>query len=210
MITMSLTAVGLGGAGVRLASIDADGNLLAAGQLTFDGTTLALGPDLNLVRDAADALALRRGTNPQALRVYNTFTDTSNYERVGISWAGNVWTIGLAVAGTGNADRAGILTIGNNGDFVIATPGASNLWKFQGAGNGGGFIPSANNTRDIGNATTAIRNIFVAGAVANRTKAGTPVDGDVNTPTDGMLIVDTTASKIWARIGGVWKGVVVA
>jgi lysophospholipase L1-like esterase len=53
-------------------------------------------------------------------------------------------------------------------------------------------------------------NITATGAIVHRTKAGTPVDGDVSGPVDGMVIVDTTASKIWTRIGGVWKGVAVA
>lgn len=48
------------------------------------------------------------------------------------------------------------------------------------------------------------------GGVATIVKAGTPVDGDYNTPTDGTLVVDSTGSKIWARVGGVWKGVAIA
>ena len=57
--------------------------------------------DLALFKDAADTLAQRRGTNAQAHRVYNTFTDASNYERLGISWSGNVCTITTQAAGTG-------------------------------------------------------------------------------------------------------------
>lgn len=38
------------------------------------------------------------------------------------------------------------------------------------------------------------------------TKAGTPTDADVpGGATDGDTIIDTTASKIWVRIGGTWK-----
>jgi len=37
-------------------------------------------------------------------------------------------------------------------------------------------------------------------------KAGTPTDADVpGGASDGDVIVDTTASKIWVRIGGTWK-----
>lgn len=37
-------------------------------------------------------------------------------------------------------------------------------------------------------------------------KAGTPTDADVpGGATDGDTIIDTTASKIWVRIGGTWK-----
>lgn len=42
-------------------------------------------------------------------------------------------------------------------------------------------------------------------------KAGTPVDGDiVGGAADGDIVVDSTGNKIWVRIGGTWKGVVVA
>jgi hypothetical protein len=50
--------------------------------------------------------------------------------------------------------------------------------------------------------------------LAVRTKAGTPADGDFANQTpgdtipnvqDGMIVADTTASRIWVRIGEVWK-----
>lgn len=41
-------------------------------------------------------------------------------------------------------------------------------------------------------------------------KAGAPTDADVVNPTDGMIVGDSAGSKIWIRLGGVWKGVVVA
>jgi len=37
------------------------------------------------------------------------------------------------------------------------------------------------------------------------TKAGTPVDGDFGVARDGLCCIDTTASKFWIRVGGVWK-----
>jgi hypothetical protein len=43
----------------------------------------------------------RVGINPQAFRVYNTYTDASNYERLSISWASNICTIGTQNGGTG-------------------------------------------------------------------------------------------------------------
>jgi len=46
---------------------------------------------------------IRRGTNAQTFRVYNTFTDASNYERGVFDWGttSNVLTIGAQAAGTG-------------------------------------------------------------------------------------------------------------
>ena len=48
-------------------------------------------------------------------------------------------------------------------------------------------------------------------AVATKQKAGAPVDGDwAAAPPNGTLVVDSTNNKIWARVGGTWKGVVIA
>jgi hypothetical protein len=42
------------------------------------------------------------------------------------------------------------------------------------------------------------------------TKAGAPNDFDFIGPADGFVAIDTTNSRIYVRIGGVWKSVVVA
>jgi hypothetical protein len=53
--------------------------------------------------------------------------------------------------------------------------------------------------------------LWAVDGVATKTKAGTPADGDFQTtPPDGAIVVDTTANKIWVRVGGTWKSVVVA
>ena len=62
-------------------------------------------PYLALYKDANDILAQRRTTNAQAFRVYNTYTDASNYERAEMGWSGNVFYIGIGNAGTGTARR---------------------------------------------------------------------------------------------------------
>ena len=57
--------------------------------------------DLFLRRDAAGVLAQYNGSNGQAYRLYNTFTDASNHERLSLRWASNVAIIGTEAAGTG-------------------------------------------------------------------------------------------------------------
>jgi hypothetical protein len=66
--------------------------------------------DVTLYRDAADSLALRRTTNAQSLKVYNTFTDAGNYERGGINWASNTLQFGTENSGTGSARSLAFLT----------------------------------------------------------------------------------------------------
>ena len=67
------------------------------------GTTHGTDGDTRLYRDAAYALAQRNSTNAQTLRVYNTYTDASNYERGVFDWTtnSNVLTIGTQKLGTG-------------------------------------------------------------------------------------------------------------
>jgi hypothetical protein len=63
--------------------------------------TLAGTSDIALFRDAAGQMAQRAGTQSQNFRIYNTFTDVSNYERAVFGWNTNVLTIGTEAAGTG-------------------------------------------------------------------------------------------------------------
>lgn len=64
----------------------------------------------------SNTLALRFGVEPQALRIYNTRTDASNYERAMMSWkaSSNVFQIGTEAAGTGSVRNIAV-TGGNVG-----------------------------------------------------------------------------------------------
>lgn len=91
------------------------------------GTSLD-GVDVFIARDAANALALRNGTNSQSLAVYNTYTDASNYERLRLyGTAGSAYTIASEAAGTGTVRDlvfATGLSIADAKDIVIgATTG---------------------------------------------------------------------------------------
>jgi len=87
--------------------------------LPFDGRlswTLSTDPgsteQVVLVRDADAVLAQRNGTSAQTFRVYNTFTNSSNYERGKIEWSSNVLRIGTEKAGTGSARALELQTDG--------------------------------------------------------------------------------------------------
>ena len=105
------------------------------------GAADATGGDTNLYRDAAGTFAQRNGTNAQTFRIYNTYTDASNYERLGITWASNICTIGLAQAGTGSVRSLVIAganaTSGAGGDVTITAGNGS------GTGAGGNLILQA-------------------------------------------------------------------
>ena len=81
--------------------------------IAWSSTTSANGSaDLSLFRDAANTLAQRNSTNAQTFRLYNTFTDASNYERGKMEWASNVLRIGTEKAGTGTARALELQTDG--------------------------------------------------------------------------------------------------
>jgi hypothetical protein len=96
--------------------------IASAGTLNWTNGYATATIDLSLFRDAAQTLAQRNGTNAQTFRLYNTFTDASNYERGKFEWASNVLRIGTEKAGTGTAralefqtDGTTRLTIGATG-----------------------------------------------------------------------------------------------
>jgi hypothetical protein len=107
--------------------------------------------DLRLFRDAANTLAQRNGTDAQAFRVYNTYTDASNYERLSTTWSSNVCYTKPENAGTGSA-RLYVPVTGST--TVASLPSASTA----GAG-ARAFVTDAN-------ATTFLST--VAGGGANK------------------------------------------
>jgi hypothetical protein len=98
---------------------------LYAGTVDVGGSGDAL-----LVRDAANVVAQRNAANAQALRVYNTFTDASNYERGMMGWASNRLQIGVANAGTGSARSLDIF-----GNGISVKQGSTDTWYFLVGGN---------------------------------------------------------------------------
>jgi hypothetical protein len=79
--------------------------------------------DLILTRDAANTLAQRNSTNPQAFNIYNTFTNASNYERLRFGWTSNAFEIKPENAGTGSARVIHI------SGLPTSNPGAGILWN---------------------------------------------------------------------------------
>lgn len=159
--------------------------------LQFQASSLILTPQIG------GLVEQRNGTNPQVLRIYNTFTDASNYERLRIEWTGNNLQIGTQNLGTGTG-RAMILRSATTLDFGS---GGNDYWRVNGS-----FFPLTDNIADIGVAgSLRPRNVFIAGAVATGVKAGAAIDADVNSPADGMLRVDSTNNRLYVRVGGTWR-----
>lgn len=87
-------------------------------------------------------------TNPQTLRVYNTFTDASNYERIAIQANSSNSRIAVQNAGTGVARALEFET------------GGVQSWRIT---TGGTFTPMTDNAYDIGTKTTfRVRDLFMS------------------------------------------------
>jgi len=90
--------------GAQQAYMTNAGGLVASILVSTSG--LSMGPtlggaDLTLTRDTADTLALRRSTNAQTFRCYETYTDASNYSRWYQTFSGGFAYYGTQAAGTG-------------------------------------------------------------------------------------------------------------
>lgn len=113
--------------------------------------------DLFLVRDgAANTLAQRNGTAAQAFRVYNTYTDASNYERGALEWSGNNLYLRAQNAGTGSSRSVVV-----DGSAVYLSSGGTLRWFVDG---GGVIKASLDNTYDIGaSGASRPRHIYLGG-----------------------------------------------
>lgn len=102
-------------------------NVQLASSTTFGwtaGTDAFAALETILVRDAAYTIAQRNGVNPQALRVYNTYTSGTDYERGKFAWESNILRIGTEKLGTGAARALELQTDGTT-RLTLATNGTA-------------------------------------------------------------------------------------
>jgi hypothetical protein len=85
------------------------------------GDPTATAEDLVLLRDAAYWLGLRNGTNAHNLSVYNTFTSSTNYERLDLVWSSNIATIGTDKGSGGGSARVLQFKTGGTVSIAIGT-----------------------------------------------------------------------------------------
>lgn len=87
---------------------------------SISGTTAI---DTGFVRDGtAGIIAARVSTTAHTLRIYNTYTDASNYERGNVGFLSNIYTIGAYAAGTGTLRGINLGVSGNSIGLFGVTP----------------------------------------------------------------------------------------
>ena len=156
--------------GVSQFSVSKAGTLTTTGPAALGdgpGDNLVIGANAVLWGEAANVLALRNGASAQALNIYNSYTDGSNYERGFFAFRANVLSIGSEALGTGTL-RAIALVAGSNS--VTMTPGASNLLTLNGSLTIGGTFLAAGHVR----AGAGSYFYFNGGS-----QIGSPADGNV-------------------------------
>lgn len=111
--------------------------------LTWTNDTGLTSIDLRLYRDSANTLAQRNGTAPQSFRIYNTYTDPSNWERLAFFWSSSTAYIDIDGAGTGNYARSLYIGTSNGaindnrtvyfgtGSLTFGGGGSVNVFRFH-------------------------------------------------------------------------------
>ena len=115
-----------GGSSVDLASPSAIGSTTPnTGKFTtLEATTSLQISTSGFLFGGTNLLENRNSTNAQTFRIYNTFTDASNYERGFFRWNTNVLELGTEVAGTGTARNIRILTRSVNNHVALGSSSA--------------------------------------------------------------------------------------
>jgi len=83
----------------------------------------SINDDVKLYRDAAGIVAWRNGTSAQITRLYGTYTDASNYERLSFTTQAGAYSIKPEAAGTGTLRDLHI------SGLPTSNPGPGILWN---------------------------------------------------------------------------------
>jgi len=173
--------LGIGGSG-------ADWVYSTAGYFQTVNRPIAFGasravPTSFLYEDAANTLALRNGANEQAFRLYNTYTDASNYERGVFAWSGNVLKLGTEKAGTGTARALELQTDGTT-RVTIATNGVTTFASNILAPNG---LRVGTTTSAFGALLDASSGLLLKSTVPMAFSSATNNNGDLRSTIDGGI-----------------------
>jgi hypothetical protein len=137
------------------------GNILALKRSVDGGATIILNPEANTVNagsfvvgnrilnstantylhfGTANLLEQQNGVNPQAFRLYNTYTDATTFERLNIKWDTNVLKLGTEKGSAGGTarnlqfetDATTRMTVTSAGNVGIGTTSPSTLLHLRG------------------------------------------------------------------------------
>jgi hypothetical protein len=160
---------------------------------TGRGIAIESDNDVFLVRDAANTLAQRNSTAAQTFRIYNTFTDSSNYERLSLSFAtyslSRFAILRAESAGTGSADIGVVLGPKGTGAIVGQMPDGT----VSGGNARGQYAVDLQTLRNANTQVASGSYSVIGGGVVNTSS------GDYSTVGGGVL---NTSSGNTSTVGG--------
>lgn len=113
-----------------------------ANSVLFQGGQQMLGPTPNLTE-------LYNGTNPQAFRVYNTYTSATNYEAIRMYWSGNIGIIETGAGSGGGTGRQLIVGTGSGNGVLSFQTNNGNRWTVGAAADNYALYPNSDNSVDL-------------------------------------------------------------
>lgn len=117
--------------------------------------------DMVVRREAANELALRNAANAQTLRLYNTFTSATDFERLNVSVPSNVFTIQPERGSAGGTARelriAGTTAVGTD---IAGADVSVHGGRGTGTGGGGAIVFSTADAGSSGTAANAVTERF--------------------------------------------------
>ncbi len=119
---------------------------------------LRISTDVRLARDAANTLALRNGANAQTFKIYNKWTDASNYERAFLGFDSNVFTIRNEENGSGVA--RGMLITSASGSSIDIGRGGGADWRFN-----GNLNPLVTDSKNLGSSTKLVQHLYLSRSI---------------------------------------------
>ena len=171
------------------------------GQAVQLGLTNVFNSDANGT-NVANVLEERNGTSPQELRLYGTYTDNSNYERMRLAFdaTDGYYYLGSDAAGSGTQRGLGLWMQGQL------------RWVLDSAFN---FKPWSDNNRDLGSSALRIANGYFGTSVSspafwlsvpNEGTTGTTINDLVKLTGDPATAVITATTDTQGAIGVVMGG----
>jgi len=117
------------GAATTNSLLRADGAGGSAFVATLPSLTIGVGTntDITLQRETNNALSQRNGTNPQTLFLFNTYSNSTNYERGFLKWNTNVFQIGTEKGSAGGTARGLEFQTDATTRFTISSAGLIGL-----------------------------------------------------------------------------------
>lgn len=163
-------------------------------KLQIDGTGTLFNQNAYWIGEAAHVFATRNGTNAQTVRIYNTFTDASNFERIDIGFNGSTPTIAHGSSGTGVARQMAFN--GNGYDFRTGgggLAGGTSRWTMDTSGN---LSAQANQNINLGGGSVLSGSFFQPTSAVTKFN----IRGNGTTPVQ-IAVTQTTAPTITTNGG---------